>query len=365
MSYTVNPFELTPAQQAYLGQQLGEVSRSFALVMPFLETPLRHYLAIAYLLCRVVDNIEDCGQPHPWQEERYVEFLLLLREPGQATAVLSLWEGETWPALTERERLLMGVTDGRPLWEMYAQLPQAAQNVVQHWTGEMARGMRQLGNPDRRPYFVERQGVTVIAAETDYDDYCYYVAGTVGHMASELAIRQYQLAEKTAQALRPHAEACGRGLQKTNIVKDFAEDLTRGICYLPDAWLAAAEYAPLDLQGAPPAWKAMVLADVLDELRTATAYLLALPYSAVGYRRASLLCLLPAYQTILLAAQRQEILFTPDHQIKISRLTMAQCVVDSQVMLSDNKAIRQYGERIEDKIRSQFGQQVADGVDRS
>jgi hypothetical protein len=99
----------------------------------------------------------------------------------------------------------------------------------------------------------------------------------------------------------------------------------------------------------------MVLADVLEELREATDYLLTLPYSAPGYRRAALLCLLPAYQTILSAARNQEILFTPAHQIKISHSTMAQCLVDSQAMLVDNEAVQQYGQRLEDEIHHLCG----------
>ena len=87
----------------------------------------------------------------------------------------------------------------------------------------MAQGMSQLGDPDQRPFFVTRQGIEVIATATDYDHYCYYVAGTVGHLATELVIRHYELTEDIARQLRPHAESCGRSLQKTNIVKDFAE----------------------------------------------------------------------------------------------------------------------------------------------
>ena len=51
-------------------------------------------------------------------------------------------------------------------------------------------------------------------------------AGTVGHLATELVILQYQLSDDVAQRSAHAAEACGRALQKTNIVKDFAEDLT-------------------------------------------------------------------------------------------------------------------------------------------
>ena len=93
----------------------------------------------------------------------------------------------------------------------------------------------------------------------------------------------------------------------------------------------------------------------MKELRDATDYLLTLPYSAPGYRRAALLCLLPAYQTILSAAQNQVILFTPAHQIKISHSTMAQCLVDSQAMLVDNNAIQQYSQRLEDEIHHLCG----------
>ena len=60
MDQTNDAFEPSGAEQAYLERQLSNVSRSFALVLPLVESPARHYLAAAYLLCRVVDNIEDC-----------------------------------------------------------------------------------------------------------------------------------------------------------------------------------------------------------------------------------------------------------------------------------------------------------------
>ena len=150
---------------------------------------------------------------------------------------------------------------------------------------------------------------------------------------------------QTAEVLNLRAEACGRSLQKTNIIKDFAEDLERCICYLPDRWLSEAAYQPLALQGAARDWTAMVFADVLSELRGATDYVLALPYQAAGYRRASLLCLLPAYQTLLLAARRHATLFTSKHQVKISKPTMARCLADSQRLQFDDNAIRRYSRR--------------------
>ncbi len=355
MADTAKTFWLAGTQQRYLEQQLGGVSRSFALVIPFIETPLRHYLAVAYLLCRMADNIEDCGQPNPWKKECFAEFLRLLEAPQQAPVQLARWEQRAWPGLSEDEKQLMGSKRGLALWQIYALIPAAEQAIIQRWINVMATGMSRLAEPDERPLFVKRKSIDVLETEADYDNYCYYVAGTVGALASELAVHQYELAAQQSATLHARAGNCGRSLQKTNIVKDFVEDLKRGVCYLPDTWLGAINHAPLELRGADAQWKALVIGNVLDELRDAVDYVIALPQRAAGYRRASLLCLFPAYHTMLFAAQRQATLFTAAHQIKISRTTMAQCMSDSDKVLHDDHAIRQYCARLENRIFDAVG----------
>lgn len=358
MADTTRTFRLTATQKRYLEQQLDVVSRSFAIVIPYIETPFRHYLAVAYLLCRVADNIEDCAQPHTWKGERFDEFLNLLQEPQRAAKQLSAWEQRVWPALSEDERQIMGVRRGLALWQIYAIIPSEVQTVIQRWIRVMVTGMSQLTEPDERPLFVKRKNIDVLETEVDYNEYCYYVAGTVGALASELAVQQYELAPDATSTLFARAGSCGRSLQKTNIVKDFVEDLNRGVCYLPDTWLGVADYAPLELRGADVQWKARVIGNVLDELRDAVDYVLALPQRAAGYRRATLLCLFPAYHTMLSAAQRQEALFTSAHQIKISRTTIAQCISDSNKVLRNDNAIRQYCSDIENKIYEGIGQHI-------
>jgi len=66
------------------------------------------------------------------------------------------------------------------------------------------------------------------------DSYCYYVAGVVGEMLTELfcgyspaIMRQHR------RAARPRPVVSRRGLQMTNILKDFWEDRSRGACWLP------------------------------------------------------------------------------------------------------------------------------------
>ena len=346
---------LTAGQTAYISGQMKKVSRSFALVVSLLEEPLREQLATAYLICRVLDNIEDSGQPFAWQEKRFDEFSALLDEPRLAQETLRGWSQESWPGLTADERKLMASDSGYPLWQVYEQIPKLARSSIRHWTSVMASGMERINNPVQMPRFRHYRDVQLLETVDDYDRYCYYVAGTVGHLATELAIYHYQLEEKVAEKLLATCEACGRGLQKTNIVKDFAKDLGRGISYLPEQWHQEVNYTPLVLAGASPNWSYKVVANVLSELQVATDYVLALPSMARGYRLASLMCLLPAYQTLLLGAREHQKMFTAEHRIKISRLTMAKCLVDSRSMIADNDAIRQYSQRLHSAVEDAFG----------
>ena len=173
-------------------------------------------------------------------------------------------------------------------------------------------------------------------------------------MTTELLINHYAIEERSAQRLLENCEASGRALQKTNIVKDFAEDLARGICYLPKEWLREVNYDPLRLKGAPLQWKKKVLDNVMQEFDDFVIYILELPAKAVGLRKACLQMLLPGYQTLLLAARNHRHLFTPKHKIKISRLTMAECLIDAQQMAADNEAIQTYGHNIRVELSEIF-----------
>jgi farnesyl-diphosphate farnesyltransferase len=350
----MSTFQQTKEEVSYLDTWMNKVSRSFAIVVAALEQPLRSQLASAYLLCRVIDNIEDCTAPIAWKNQRFAEIAQLVIEPELAQDILTLWEAEPWPGLTQDERQLMSYRYGSPLWQIYSRFPHEVRSIIHSWTLRMVDGMSRLQDPTYEPKFVQYNSIQVLAAEQDYNQYCYIVAGTVGNLATELVILHYHLSQSVAKDLFANCEACGRGLQKTNILKDFREDLTRGICYLPDEWLREVGYAPLYLEGAIKDWKRKVLDDVLAELRDATDYTLALPYEAAGYRMSSLLCLLPALQTILLAAQNQGMLFTARHPSKISRQTFLECIMDASNLVKNNGEILSYFQQLEQQVRLQF-----------
>jgi len=341
-------------QGAYLKNQMNKVSRSFAVVVAPLEQPLRGLLSTAYLICRVADNIEDCHQSNEWKDSRFGELQNLLNDPTIASDILLDWEAESWPGLTPDEVMMMGLSAGGDLWRIFASIPLTKRAIIQRWAATMIEGMRHLADPGRDPLFIEHQGLRVLSREEDYDEYCFIVAGTVGHMATELIINYYNLNSEESKRLKYTSDACGRALQKTNILKDFNNDLGRGICYLPDEWLKDAAYSPLSLEGAPTEWKQMVIENILGELRTATDYVISLPIYAEGYRQASLLCLLPALQTNLLAAKVQDRLFTSSHEYKISRLNLRKCMLDSRRLARDNEQILAYSNKLQSEIKGIF-----------
>ena len=62
----------------------------------------------------------------------------------------------------------------------------------------------------------------------ELEDYCYYVAGTVGLMLLPV------LAEKNHRTLSESAVKLGRAMQITNILRDVGEDLRLNRIYLPE-----------------------------------------------------------------------------------------------------------------------------------
>ncbi len=339
---------------------MNQVSRSFAIVVDPLEQPLKAYLSIAYLICRVADNIEDCQEDADWKELRFDELQSLMEEPSKAATVLNSWKRYRWSGLTPPEKIMMGTSVGAKLWQIYAAIPDQKRAIIQSWITEMIDGMKHLGDTDQDPLFLKRLGIQVLSKASDYDHYCYIVAGTVGHLATELVIDYYGLNGDISVKLLETSQACGRALQKTNILKDFRKDLARGVSYLPDVWLREAEYSPLSLDGAPIPWKQMVIENILDELQTATKYVTSLPLELGTYRQSSLLCLLPALHTNSLAARQNGTLFTANHDYKISRLTLGKCIQNAQKLAGDNQQILAYSRTLQDEIKG-FLQSSHDG----
>ncbi|MFN2121897.1 MAG: hypothetical protein ACK2UP_00200, partial [Candidatus Promineifilaceae bacterium] len=77
-------------------------------------------------------------------------------------------------------------------------------------------------------------------------------------------------------------------------------------------------------------------------------------------RKACLMMMLPAFQTILLAAQNMSRLFTEQNVVKISRITMLECVLKANNLAGNDNAIREYAREFAVQMEQQLEQAMVE-----
>ena len=291
-------------------QILPHVSRTFALTIPQLPMPLRTAVTNAYLLCRIADTIEDEPALSPTESRVFLQrFTAVVR--GTETAgplareVVRRLSERTLPA--ERE-LVSGM---ERVIEVTAGLG-AERAAIQRCIEMMCHGMH---------HFQQTASVAGLARTSDLDSYCYYVAGVVGEMLTELFCCHSPAVAAQRNALQELSTSFAEGLQLTNIIKDFWEDRSRGACWFPRDLFArhGIELAEVSPQGSDARFQAGVrelVAVAHGHLRNALAYALLLPTRETGIR---LFCLWAIGLAVLTLRRIDSHLdYTSGAQVKVS-----------------------------------------------
>jgi phytoene/squalene synthetase len=198
---------------------LDRVSRSFALCIPQLDDPLRDQVALAYLLFRVLDTIEDAPFAEQSVQQRQFERLRAFLRAMPSTSDIDVFVAAFPARLTDGERSLL-VQTGALLEDGHA-MPRPVRATMFRALDRMALGMA--------AYTVRPAPLRLIDVE-DVARYCCFVAGVVGEMLTEL----WALARNSAAPRTPLAYHFGLFLQKVNILKDQAEDEAAGRFLVPD-----------------------------------------------------------------------------------------------------------------------------------
>ncbi len=319
---------------------LPKVSRTFALSIAQLKEPLKGSVCVSYLLCRILDTVEDAPGLATSERWRLMEPVLLhLRN---VRACPSGW-GETvarrledLSAPSDRELL----RSARAVLEAFASCGEEDRLAMARWVTEMGKGM--VAWSDRMG-----EGVGVLKrlpSMAALDRYCYYIAGTVGYLLTDLYYIHSPYVDRTLFfRLQSNAEEFGLGLQKVNIVKDLAEDFERGWCFIPEDALAAAGVSAADFSN--PARHEAVYAAVLPVLRTAAAhlerawaYLSIFPLEEEEIRFFLATSLFFALETLALVAEKPSRLTSPA-KLKISRAKVAALAAELRLKISRPQAL--------------------------
>ena len=218
---------------------LPRVSRTFALSIEALPVTLREAVRIAYLLCRIVDTVEDQSNVSPVDRVALFDAFDVTLDDDTSDAA----------AFDARARLVGLDADGADgelcqrasvVFGRFRELPEEQRQAIRPHVAEMSVGMRAFAKR------AEVAGKLRLDDVADLERYCYYVAGTVGKLLTALfELEVPTLKETTALALRERAVSFGLGLQMVNIAKDVAADHGRGDCFLPLS-LAEAHGVSLD-----------------------------------------------------------------------------------------------------------------------
>jgi len=220
----------TLADRAFCGEMLPGVSRTFALSIQALPEELRDAVCVAYLLCRIVDTIEDDRRVEPaLRQSLFDAFDAVLdgAQRGDASRAHELEAKAVAVALgpTETERKLVAAAGAS--FRVFAALPEAQRLAIAPRVAEMSRGMRAYA------LRADAEGGLRLRDVPDLEKYCYYVAGTVGELLTDLFSLTCSVDAATRRELDARAISFGLGLQLVNILKDVAEDSVRGDCFLP------------------------------------------------------------------------------------------------------------------------------------
>ncbi len=318
---------------AYQDHILQGVSRTFALTIPQLPSDLQVVVGNAYLLCRIADTIEDSAALDVNAKKQYSEQFVRVvtgQDSPEAFAygLAPLLDDSTIDAEKELIRNTPRVIRLTHAFSMEDQ--QALSRCVRI----MSEGMET---------FQEGRFHHGLADQRQMDSYCYYVAGVVGEMLTELFCAHSTAIARNRHTLEHLAASFGQGLQMTNILKDIWDDKQRDVCWLPQS---AFEREGFDLralaQGQQNAAFEKGLAQLIGvahgHLRNALRYTLLIPRSEQGIRKFCLWAIAMAVLTLRNINHKRG--FASGQEVKISRRSVRAVIMLTSLVGRSNVLLR-------------------------
>lgn len=316
--------------QAYL---LEGVSRTFALTIPQLPKELTEVVSNAYLLCRIVDTIEDEPALSPARKRyfcrQFVDVVNGDHPPEQfATELAPRLSEHTIPA--EHELIfctprVIAITHG---------FNETQREALSSCVRFMAEGMVE---------FQENSNPSGLKDLVQLDRYCYFVAGVVGEMLTKLFCDYSPAIAKNRKALMELSISFGQGLQMANILKDIWDDRRRGACWLPQDIFTAVSFDLRDLS--PEHYQdgfgqglEHLIGIARGHLTNALTYTLLIPRQEKGIRNFCLWAIGMAILTLRKINKHRD--FSLGSQVKISRRSVKATIITSRLTASHDLLLR-------------------------
>ena len=318
---------------------LNCVSRSFAVVIQQLPAELRDPVCIFYLALRGLDSVED-DMTYPVADK------IPLLCAFYSKLAIDGWRIDGVGDSAEY-RVLLAHFD--KVIRVYKALDGKYQRVIADITRKMGEGMAQ---------FADKQAS--IDSITNYNLYCHYVAGVVGHGLSQLFAAS-QLEDADLPLQERLSNSMGLLLQKTNIIRDYLEDLTAGRTWWPqEIW---GQYADaLDWFSLHPSDERSLAClnhmvnDALSHVPDCLDYL-----SRLRNKQIFEFCAIPQTMAIATLTEVYNNPLVFQRIVKVRKGAAAQMMLESGTLIQVQNWFRSYVEELERKMT----RQPHDGVVRA
>ena len=322
---------------------LPRVSRTFALGIKLLPSRLEMPVRLGYLLCRIADTVEDDLALSPERKAELLdEFLVCFEDPHRADSF-----GDVIGELTSSDDYIDLVAATSEVFALYRNLDVRTQSILRRWIEEMVRGMRR--------FVVEHPKGIRIGSVPEFHQYCYYVAGTVGHLLTDLWHHHSSAVDSRAYTkLLEDCEPFGEALQSVNILKDIAWDAEQeNSIYVPSDLLAAQGSGhDMLLQAERRAANRAALEPLFriaqDDIERSLRYIENLPLMAVRIR---LFCVLPVLFAVatMREIEKSDAMLVPGGNVKISRTEVKALIFAASTSTLTNYSLRWLVDRVRER----------------
>jgi phytoene/squalene synthetase len=281
---------------------LDRVSRSFAFCIAQLTSPMREWVGLSYLLCRILDTVEDSTWPA--QAAQFQAFALFDQALLDASKIIQL---ENWASLfphglSSGEKMLL--EDAAEILEDLHRLPQDVQAKIQSLVRSMSQGMQHFAAQNKA-------GTLYLHNLDEVNQYCFFVAGLVGELLCEL-LAEVEKDFSPDQTNVTRAHQFGLFLQKVNLLKDQAQDEKSGRNLIPS--------------------RQIVEQSARENAVKAFEFLLKVPVHQVEFRRFCAWSLFLGLEAVSVARA--------DQVAKIPRVRAEEIVLNVEVSLPDPQKLR-------------------------
>jgi farnesyl-diphosphate farnesyltransferase len=211
----------------------------------------------------------------------------------------------------------------------------------------MVRGMRR--------FVVDHPAGIRIGSVPEFHQYCYYVAGTVGHLLTDLWHHHSSAVDgRVYSKLLEDCEPFGEALQSVNILKDIAWDAEReNSIYVPADLLVAQGSSQDQLlddghRAANRAALTPLFRIAQDDIERSLRYIENLPLMAVRIR---LFCVLPVLFAVatMREIEKSEAMLTPGGNVKISRTEVKALIFAASTSTLTNYSLRWLVDRVRER----------------